>query len=94
MNKLQQNNSSIDAPEIFQTLLEITKVHVAASESALKGGNLVELGLDSMKTISLLLDLESRFNVTFADDQLSPENFQRISDIERTILTLLGARRS
>jgi len=37
--------------------------------------SLAELGLDSMGTVSALLELEEAFSVTFTDDQLVPETF-------------------
>ena len=47
---------------------------------------LVRLGLDSMSAISLLLDLEDAFKITFPRDMLDPKIF-------RTGDTLLAAVR-
>jgi acyl carrier protein len=36
---------------------------------------LSDLGLDSMRTIQLMLELEAAFGVTFPDESLTPETF-------------------
>ncbi|GAA0572075.1 hypothetical protein GCM10010172_65760 [Paractinoplanes ferrugineus] len=36
---------------------------------------LAGLGLDSLGTVSVLMDLEEAFSVTFTDEQLVPETF-------------------
>lgn len=46
---------------------------------------LAELGLDSMRSINLLLDLESALGVVFPDEELMPENFHTVAAIESLI---------
>lgn len=37
---------------------------------------LADLGLDSMSTVSLLIDLEDTLNISISDDELLPEVFR------------------
>jgi acyl carrier protein len=78
--------------EVSTTILAIVKRHLEAPDASLHDSNLVDLGLDSMKTISMLLDLESCFQISFPDDQLAPENFRRFSDVELTVKSLLAKK--
>jgi acyl carrier protein len=85
-------NTSTASNEVSTAILAIVKRHLAAPHASLHDSNLVDLGLDSMKTISMLLDLESCFQISFPDDQLAPENFRRFRDIERTVESLLAKK--
>lgn len=53
------------------------------------------LGLDSLSSINLLLDLESTFGIAFPDEMLSPETLRTAGRIKAAIdrLTLDGADR-
>jgi acyl carrier protein len=42
-------------------------------------------GVDSMRSINLLLDLESAFAITFPDDLITAENFSTAGNIVRTV---------
>ena len=53
--------------------------------------DLADLGLDSMAAVSLLMDLESTFDVTFPDEMLTAETFQSASTLEQAIVTLMGS---
>ncbi|QMU69784.1 phosphopantetheine-binding protein [Streptacidiphilus sp. P02-A3a] len=48
-----------------------------------------DLGLDSMETIQLLLDLESRFEVTFPDELLTAETFATVGGLWTAVSDLL-----
>ncbi|MBX7098035.1 MAG: hypothetical protein K1X89_10005 [Myxococcaceae bacterium] len=37
--------------------------------------SLKDLGLNSLSSVNLLVDLEEAFDLTFSDDQLAPESF-------------------
>lgn len=43
------------------------------------------LGLDSMSSINLLLDLESTFGVAFPDEMLTPETLRTVETIRTAI---------
>ena len=42
---------------------------------------LKESGVDSLTLVSLILLVEESFGITFADDDLQPENINALSDI-------------
>ncbi len=45
--------------------------------------SLKECGLDSLAMVSLIASIEIRFNISFDDDDLQPENLQMLSDVVR-----------
>ena len=61
--------------ERFESVVRANVPVLAADQPLLPGASLYDLGLDSMGTIQLLLDLEETFGVTFPDDALKPEVF-------------------
>ncbi|WP_433272778.1 phosphopantetheine-binding protein [Actinosynnema sp. CS-041913] len=76
-------------PENFEKLL---RTHLPLlGDDPLPGSTvLAELGLDSMSTIGLLLDLEESFEVRFPDDALSPETFATASSLWAVLSRLRG----
>lgn len=54
-------------------------------------GDLLKLGLDSMSSIDLLMDLEREFGVTFPDHMLSREIFQNVRSLGGALRSLGGA---
>ncbi|MFG2607168.1 phosphopantetheine-binding protein [Streptomyces sp. NPDC048514] len=61
--------------EQFETLLR-AHLPLAAPDSALSpDASLTDLGLDSLGTVGLLVDLEQEFGITVPDDALSGETF-------------------
>ncbi|HEY6362716.1 MAG TPA: phosphopantetheine-binding protein, partial [Vicinamibacterales bacterium] len=51
---------------------------------------LADLGLDSMRSINLLLELETEFGVVFPDEELTGENFRTVAAIESLVGRLRG----
>jgi acyl carrier protein len=51
-----------------------------------------EVGLDSMSAISLLLDLEKEFGITFPDDTLAPEVFRTGATLLETVQRLAARK--
>ncbi len=51
---------------------------------------LKSLGLDSMRIIDLLLEVETEFGVTFTDDLLTPETFRTPSTLRAAVVSLQG----
>jgi len=49
---------------------------------------LAELGLDSMGAISLLMDIEGSFAISFPDEMLVPETFRSAQTLLNAIRTL------
>lgn len=47
--------------------------------------DLGELGLDSMASIDLLLDLEKAFSITISDDELTENSFLNLEEIRKLL---------
>jgi acyl carrier protein len=54
---------------------------------------LIAVGLDSMRTIDLLLEIESEFGVQLADEMLTPETFRTPSALHAVVLSLQSENR-
>jgi len=48
-----------------------------------------DMGMDSITFISIVVEIESRFNITVPDDMLLMENFRNIADICSVIVNEL-----
>ena len=62
---------------------------VAADEPIPPEASLVSVGLDSIGTINLLLDIEETFNVSLPGALLTPETFRTRATLEGVVATLL-----
>ncbi|UJF31870.1 acyl carrier protein [Paenibacillus hexagrammi] len=49
-----------------------------------------EYGIDSMKIIRLIVLIESRFNIAFADEELVLDNFSTLQSIADKVLAKCG----
>jgi acyl carrier protein len=65
-----------DWPEEFESALRAHLPGLEPSEHLNGEIQLIKYGLDSMSTVTLLLDLESAFDVQFPDEALVPETFE------------------
>jgi acyl carrier protein len=50
---------------------------------------LVDVGLTSMDMVNLMLGVESEFDFTIPQSEITPENFQSVKTLERMILNQL-----
>jgi acyl carrier protein len=48
-----------------------------------------ELGMSSMKMISLMLAIEAEFDLSIPQTQITPENFDSIASVEALVVKLL-----
>jgi acyl carrier protein len=55
-------------------------------------GRLSDLGMSSIKMVNLMLAVESEFDVTIPQKDITPDNFRSIASIEALIAKLLGAK--
>jgi acyl carrier protein len=55
---------------------------------------LVDVGLTSMDMVNLMLGVESEFDFTIPQSQITPENFQSVKTLERMIGAELKPRTS
>jgi acyl carrier protein len=54
---------------------------------------LAAIGIDSLRSIDLLLDLESTFGITFPDEVITADNFSTAARIATTIANVFTAVR-
>ncbi|WP_230873758.1 acyl carrier protein [Paenibacillus woosongensis] len=62
-------------------VLELIEKVLESQNSLNPDENLVDQGLDSIKTIQFIVQLEEKIGITIADDDLLMENFDRIEKI-------------
>lgn len=67
--------------KIAGTLQEILETNKKISS----GDDLTALGLDSIKSVALIVDLEVAFDITFDDEELLFENFSTLSKISERV---------
>ena len=66
--------------------LKITKeviglAYDVAEVEVLEDDNLKEYGMDSIALVSLIVEIEMKYNITFSDDDLNPNNLTTIKNI-------------
>jgi acyl carrier protein len=66
----------------------------AASRPLPIDARLSDLGVSSIKMVSLMLAVEAEFGVTIPQGEITPENFESISAVEAMILRLIPSERS
>lgn len=68
--------------EMKQSVLEILADILGVECTALENGkDLSDLGMNSVKSVELIINLEEKFNIFFDDDELLYENFSTIGNI-------------
>jgi acyl carrier protein len=53
---------------------------------------LSELGVSSLKMVSLMLSVEMEFDLSIPQNEITPENFRSINSVEALVTRLLAAR--
>lgn len=74
-------------PELLSLIDEMKLITVPAA-SLVPEQDLYELGLTSFGSVQLMLALEDRFGVEFADTMMNRKTFQTLSSIENALSTL------
>ena len=69
---------------------EVLRRHLrSAKANAIKyDAELVQLGLDSMTTVAVLLDMEKTFNIRFPDDMLVEGTFRTAGKLKEAVQML------
>lgn len=67
--------TTVDWPEEFEKLLRNYLPLLRDDTPLAPAMSMADLGLDSMSTVGLLVDVEEAFGVQFPDDALVPETF-------------------
>jgi len=53
---------------------------------------LSELGMSSIKMVNLMLAVETEFEITIPQSDITPENFRSVASVEALLARLVGAR--
>jgi acyl carrier protein len=53
---------------------------------------LSELGVSSLKMVSLMLSVEAEFDLSIPQNEITPENFRSINSIQALVTRLTGAK--
>lgn len=83
------NHNDHDLSDRFRTVLRSHLRFAPNGDSLPMEVELRELGLDSIGTINLLLELEGQFGVVFPDSLLTEETFRTASTLEAAVLGLM-----
>lgn len=73
--------TSADWPEEFEKLLRSYLPLLRADGPLASGTLLADLGLDSLSTVGLLVDVEEAFDVRIPDDALTQDTFATASSL-------------
>lgn len=55
---------------------------------------LADLGMSSLKMVSLMLAMEVEFNIAIPQEEITPDNFASIASVEAVIVRLRSAAQS
>ena len=55
-------------------------------------GRLSELGMSSLKMVSLMLAVEGEFDLTIPQGDITPENFRSVASVEALVQRLLAVK--
>jgi len=82
--------SSIDIAKELEVVLRRYLKQVKSDQPIDPDTLLTKLGLDSMTSINLMLDLETSFNVMIPDEMLTAEVFATASSLRKALETLVA----
>ncbi len=63
-----------------------------AADSVPPEARLSELGMSSIKMVNLMLAVETEFDLTIPQADITPENFRSVATVEALLARLLGVR--
>ena len=72
------------------TIVKKTLVNLPASEKLSYADNLYDLGMTSLMSVNLMVELEEHFNFHFPHTALNIETFQSIETINAAISVILS----
>ncbi|MFD5478825.1 phosphopantetheine-binding protein [Streptomyces hawaiiensis] len=78
-------------PDTFESLLRAYLPLLPTESPLAEDASLAQLGLDSLGTVGMLVELEETFEVTIPDESLTPETFATPIVLWRTVDSLLTA---
>jgi acyl carrier protein len=69
----------------FLTLISKCTDNEVSAEALKDSDFLEDVGVDSLKSVTLLLEIESTFNISVPDEFLTPESFATVGSLWSTI---------
>jgi acyl carrier protein len=84
--------SDTRSDETFFTVLRAYLPYLSADDVLKDEMSLVDYGLDSLGSISLMLDLETALDILFPEDTLTPETFATVGSVRTLVQTLQNAQ--
>ena len=76
----------IDVRHRIIALVETILQQSAIATDVRPEARLVDIGLTSMDMVSLMLGVESEFDFTIPQAEITPENFQSVETLERMVI--------
>lgn len=73
-----------------EEIIQIIEKLIGKKIDNINDADLIALGLDSMRSINLVVELEVSFNILFDDDELLLSNFSSIDKIYSKVTQKLG----
>jgi acyl carrier protein len=84
-------------PAIRDRLLQLVGQILGKPEAASSlpaEGRLSELGMSSIKMVNLMLAVETEFDLTIPQSDITPDNFRSVASVETLIARLLALKSS
>jgi acyl carrier protein len=91
MSASQSNTAGASLRERIVALVERILERSAGAPPLSTTARLNELGMSSMKMISLMLALEVEFDLAIPQADITPVNFDSIASVEATVARLLAS---
>jgi acyl carrier protein len=91
MSESQNNTAGASSRERVVALVERILERSPGSSPLSTTARLNELGMSSMKMISLMLAIEVEFDLAIPQADITPENFDSIASVEATVTRLLAS---
>ncbi|MDX8033838.1 phosphopantetheine-binding protein [Lentzea sp. BCCO 10_0856] len=76
------------------TFERVLRAHLPLSEADQElrdQDRLMDLGLDSLSTVALLVDLESELAISLPDELLTADTFDSVGSLRQAVFQVLGA---
>lgn len=91
MNELRDTGHDLTPRGRIIRLVRQILAGSAASRPLPIDARLSDLGMSSIKMVSLMLAIETEFDLTIPQDEITPENFESIATVEALVLRLASS---
>jgi acyl carrier protein len=82
-------------PDVRERLVRLAAQILGKPEAAATlppEGRLSELGMSSIKMVNLMLAVETEFDLTIPQSDITPENFRSVASVEALLARLLARK--